>query len=107
MTTMQFIIVIDGIDVQVIHESPWLNSEYDHFQFSDTHEPRRSIPISATGYRSQFAHHEVVERCGGPQAYAKAYAEAQRRGDTTIWIADSDETTADSPRPSQQMDLFS
>jgi hypothetical protein len=55
-----FNIVVDAQDIVVDYRPHWMPG-IGHFEFRSPHEPRRSIPISETGYRSYFAAMEEVE----------------------------------------------
>ena len=53
---------------------------YDHEKFGCAHieveviePPRAPIPVTATGYRSNFLPREVVEDAGGAIAYVQAW----------------------------------
>lgn len=112
-----FIITIGGIDVRVCHQAKWndmpeLGLCYDHFEFHSLSDPIKPIPISQTGYRSQFAPHHVVEQIGGAEAYAKACAEAKMRGEEAIPLPDCVDSVdvvddmASQPKAPEQMSLF-
>lgn len=50
-------------------------SSTDHFQFRSPADPPRPLPISPSGYLSHFAPGEQVDALGGPEAFARRYAE--------------------------------
>ncbi|MBA4067187.1 MAG: hypothetical protein C0501_26475 [Isosphaera sp.] len=52
----------------------------DHFQFRSPHDPVRPMPLSEGGWWSHFADADAVEACGGPEAYAGLYADAELQG---------------------------
>lgn len=84
---IEFTIAIDGIDVGVRYVKDYSAClPISHFEFTSLSDPRRPIPISETGYLSNFAYQAIVDACGSPEAYAKAFADARMRGDDTIWV---------------------
>jgi len=48
----------------------------DLFYFVSPNDPVQAHPLSETGCKSQFAPHDAVEACGGPEAFARLFAEA-------------------------------
>jgi hypothetical protein len=71
-----FTITLRGQEVRVEYTARYF-TEMDHFAFRSPHEPPRPIPVSETGYLSEFANVAEVKAAGGPEAYALKYAEAE------------------------------
>jgi hypothetical protein len=79
--SLTFPLAVRGEDVRVEYTSDYFpRSGQDHFYFVSPHEPARAHPLSGTGHWSQFAMHDAVEACGGPESYAALYAEARLSG---------------------------
>jgi hypothetical protein len=57
------------------------------FYFRSPHEPTQPHPLSDTGYLSQFASRDAVHACGGPEAFAALFAEAQLHGKDQAFVA--------------------
>jgi len=69
-----------GIVLSVSYEPDWLELGTKFGDVSNAHleiqavTPERSaLPITDTGYRSQFLSRTLIEQAGGPVAYAKAW----------------------------------
>ena len=86
----------------------------DYFPYSDTgllyfvspHEPPEAHPLSDTGHYSRFVPNDVVEGCGGPQAYAALLADACLCGQEQSFIEAFEgalpETDPRRPRPANR-----
>ena len=69
-----------GIIISVSYEADWLGLAAKLGDVSNAHleiqavTPERSaLPITDTGYRSQFLSRTLIEQAGGPVAYARAW----------------------------------
>ena len=62
------------------------NSGTDLLYYVSPHDPAKPHALSDTGYFSRFVPHDVVEACGGPQAYAALLAAALLRGEEQPFI---------------------
>jgi hypothetical protein len=69
-----------GIIISVAYEADWLGLATKFGDVSNAHleieavTPGRAVlPITDTGYRSQFLSRTLIEQAGGPVAYAKAW----------------------------------
>jgi hypothetical protein len=69
-----------GIVVSVSYEPDWLGLRAKFGDVSNAHleiealSPERAVlPVTDTGYRSQFLSHIVVEQAGGAVAFARAW----------------------------------
>ncbi len=71
-----FTITLRGQQVVVAYVPEYFRG-VDHFEYLSPHDPPRPIPISETGYRSQFANVADVQKAGGPEPYAIQYAEGE------------------------------
>jgi hypothetical protein len=79
--TSRFILKLRNEAVCVDYTHNYFSGQaLDHFQFRSSDEPARPMPLSETGWWSQFVHHDVVEAFGGPEAFATALADAQLAG---------------------------
>lgn len=97
----EFTITLDGIDIRVSYQAKRFHC-HDHFEFRSLNG--KPIPISETGYLSQFVIHEIVERIGGAEAYAKTFAEAMLTGGMISVPGDMPD---EEPQEPQQLGLFS
>lgn len=69
-----------GIALSVTYEPNWLDLEsadVAHLQIESVDHVR--LPITETGYRSQFLSPEEVEQAGGPVAFATAWLDEMAR----------------------------
>ena len=69
-----------GITVSVSYEADWLGMSKSlpkgatsHLEIEAVSPERAVLPVTDTGYRSQFLRPGTVEGAGGPVAYAKAW----------------------------------
>ena len=69
-----------GIVVSVSYEADWLgmsksipHGAVSHLEIEALSPERAVLPVTDTGYRSQFLRPGTVEGAGGPVAYAKAW----------------------------------
>ncbi|MGO9269571.1 MAG: hypothetical protein ACLQOO_04835 [Terriglobia bacterium] len=58
-----FTVTIDAQDIEVRYRPYYIDGldPYAIFEFTSPHQPRRRIPVSATGYRSFFAPMDEIE----------------------------------------------
>jgi hypothetical protein len=100
--SLTFSLTINGekIRVEYTHNYfPRSGDLKDNFYFVIPHAPPRAHPLSETGHRSQFALHDAVEACGGPQAYATLFAEATLRGEEKPFAATFEGEWPDAEKP--------
>jgi hypothetical protein len=76
-------VAIDGQEMVVDYRPHWM-PDLGHFEFRSSHEPRRPIPVSQTGYRSHFAAMEDVEASASPQEFAREVAVAMLQSRRTV-----------------------
>ena len=69
-----------GVTVAVSYEADWLGmskrfpaSATSHLEIEVVSPEKAMLPITDTGYRSQFLRCGTVEGAGGPLAYTKAW----------------------------------
>jgi hypothetical protein len=77
-----FTITIDAQEMRVDYKPHWM-PDLGHFEFRSPHEPPRPIPISETGYRSEFAPMADVEAAASPQDFAREVALDLLRSETS------------------------
>jgi hypothetical protein len=76
----EFTISVEGQEMRVRYEPNWARfASYAHIEFLSTQEPRRRIPVSATGYRSHFSPMADVESFATVEEYAHELALAIMR----------------------------
>ena len=75
--------VIDGQEIVVDYRAHWM-TDIGHFEFRSSHNPRRRIPVSETGYRSYFAAMEDVEASASPQDFAREVVLALLQSQRTV-----------------------
>lgn len=76
-----FTIQLDGKAANVEYTKDYFPySAMDHLAFRSPFVPAEPHPLSTTGYLSHFCSSEAVEACGGPEGYARLYAEARLAG---------------------------
>ena len=76
-----FSLMVGGEEIHVTYTRDYFpTSDTGLLYFVSPHEPPQAHPLSDTGYYSRFVPHDVVEACGGPQAYAALLADACLRG---------------------------
>lgn len=68
-----FALTIEGQDMQVRFRPNYL-AEYGQFQFLSPHIPARRIPVSETGYLSQFVPMWQINEAPDVEVYARALA---------------------------------
>ena len=75
-----------GIVVSVSYEADWLGMSksfpegaVSHLEIEAVSPERAVLPVTDTGYRSQFLRCGTVESAGGPVAYAKAWLDEAAR----------------------------
>jgi hypothetical protein len=82
-----FTLAIGGEEVRVEYTPGYFpNDDTALVYFVSPYDPAQPHPLSDTGYFSRFVPHDVVEACGGPQAYAALLAEARLRGEEQAFI---------------------
>ena len=93
-----FNITIDGQEM-VVRYNPLYSTiaGYAHFEFLSPHNPRRRIPVSATGYLSHFLPLYRVEAAPSVEAYARAIALA---------FSTAKKSNMDDEENGSQLDLF-
>ncbi|WP_292026299.1 hypothetical protein [Brevundimonas sp. UBA2416] len=80
-----------GVDFEITFERDWLSIVRVHDLAAShltvtTLQPKRApLPITETGYRSQFLHAIDVDAAGGPVAYVEAWLRAM--GQSREWLA--------------------
>jgi hypothetical protein len=78
---MTFRLMAEGEELRVQYTPGYFpNSGTDLVDVVSPHEPAKPHALSETGYLSRFVPHDVIEACGGPQAYAALLAGAILRG---------------------------
>jgi hypothetical protein len=86
--SLAFRLAIRGEELQVEYTPDYFpNAGKDNFSFISPHDPPQAHCLSETGYLSQFAQHDAVEACGGPEAYAARFAEARLRSEEKEFTA--------------------
>jgi hypothetical protein len=79
---LTFRLDVGGEEVRVEYTPGYFpNCDTDVLYFVSPHEPARPHALSGTGYHSRFVPHDIIEACGGPQAYAALLAAAVLRGE--------------------------
>lgn len=66
----------EGIAVQIEWTPAWTKPDIiviGHFKLST--EDRKPLPMTNTGFRSEFVHPDLVAEMGGPVAYIRAWLE--------------------------------
>lgn len=100
ITTMNFVIVWQGIRIQIAYQPNWLAGINDftmaYFDITAINPPKAALPITTTVYRSHFLHPDYVAAQGGPEAFVKAWLDAAAH--STSWQTNS--------AASRQLDLF-
>src|SRR5262249_17536315 len=80
--TLTFLLELAGEPVQVRYTRRYFpDGVTDRLYFVSPHEPARPHALSGTGHLSHLVPSDVVEACGGPQAYAALFADAVLRGE--------------------------
>ena len=93
-----FKITIDGQEMVVRYNARYCTiANYAHFEFLSPHNPRRRIPVSATGYLSHFLPLHRVEAAPSVEAYARAIALA---------FSTAQKSNMDDEENGSQLDLF-
>jgi len=76
-----FPLKVGGEEVRVEYTTRYFpNDDTALVYIVSPHEPPQAHALSETGHYSRFVPHDVVEACGGPQAYAALLADACLRG---------------------------
>lgn len=60
-----------GIAIRIDYRKCRWNSDFDHVELHV--EDGRIIPVTETGYRSQFLHKGIVDEYGGPEEFVSAW----------------------------------
>jgi hypothetical protein len=83
-----FPLTIRGEEVRVAYTPGYFpNASTDVVAFISPHDPLRPHPLSETDFHSRFVPRDVIEACGGPQAYAALLAEALLCGEAEEFTA--------------------
>ena len=71
--------------LEIRHTPDYLEQVHDHIEVRVRAPKGAPIPITATGYRSEFTTREAVEDIGGPGEYVRTWLE--REAKTKAWEA--------------------
>lgn len=70
----------DGIELSIIYEPNWLNTQaslddlaHAHLEVRSIRPERAPLPITETGYRSHFVDTQEIDEAGGPAAYVATW----------------------------------
>lgn len=80
-----------GVDIEITFEREWLSIEQaddlaaSHLTVTATRPERARLPITETGFRSQFLHFSEIDEAGGPVTYVEAWLD--HMAGSREWIA--------------------
>ncbi len=84
-------LVWNGITIMVSYEADWMGLAAKGLDYPSAHlelqvvEPKRApLPVTDTGYRSEFLSSGLVEEAGGPKAFAEAWLD--NMAGTKCWL---------------------
>jgi len=76
---IRFKLTVEAQEMVVDYQPHWMAGT-GHFEFRSPHQPSRRLPISETGYRSNFGDMDGIEAEDSPQEYARKVVLALLRG---------------------------
>ncbi len=98
MTAITFTLTIDAQEMRVQYTPDYFTSfPVGRFQFFSPHEPRRRIPVSATGYKNHFVPMPEIEAAPNPEEYAHALALALIRAGSAPQMDNDEADDGDQP----------
>lgn len=81
-----FKLAIAGEEIQVAYTPDYFPHD-DTALFYFTNTEQKPHCLSDSGYLSQFVPRDIVDACGGPEAFAAQFAEARMRGEAKEFMA--------------------
>lgn len=70
--------------LEITHTRDYFDEGQDHLEVRVRSPKGAPIPITETGYRSEFTTHQAVEDAGGPAGYIRAWLD--REASTKAWV---------------------
>lgn len=95
MTAARHILFWNGITIEITHTANWLNTEYDSVKIRTVPE-EQPLPITKSGYLSDFIDHKRIAEEGDAATYVKNWLD---------WAAKTPEWAAHI-EASRQLSLF-